>query len=249
VISQVPKIFDGPALPADPAVLAELETQVADADLAARPVVLPDFHHKSDMELPSSVAVAFARLGLPWDDALVVSMHGSGDGRDLRRAANICRAHPKVAVLTGPGANAGALARELIGKTAAGGGSGWGGTDGSGWSGAGDGDIGGGEGDTGGGGVSGGWAGGGGQGGAGDSDIWGGAGVGEGAALAAPERTLVVAARLGERGESVERLTLRQAALALGYISESRFDELMQPGRMTRRADVGSARGQEPRTK
>jgi fumarate hydratase class II len=28
--------------------------------------------------------------------------------------------------------------------------------------------------------------------------------------------------------------TLRQAALALGYISESRFDELMQPGRMTR---------------
>jgi len=58
VISQVPKIFDGPALPADPVVLAELETQVADADLAARPVVLPDFHHKSDMELPSSVAVA-----------------------------------------------------------------------------------------------------------------------------------------------------------------------------------------------
>jgi len=36
--------------------------------------------------------------------------------------------------------------------------------------------------------------------------------VGKGAALAAPERTLVVAARLGERGESVERLTLRQAA-------------------------------------
>jgi precorrin-6B C5,15-methyltransferase / cobalt-precorrin-6B C5,C15-methyltransferase len=48
---------------------------------------------------PSSVAVAFARLGLPWDDALVVSAHG----RSLRPAVNACRAHPKVAVLTGPG--------------------------------------------------------------------------------------------------------------------------------------------------
>ncbi|MFJ3310223.1 precorrin-6y C5,15-methyltransferase (decarboxylating) subunit CbiE [Streptomyces sp. NPDC086549] len=48
----------------------------------------------------SSVATAFARLGLPWDDAVVVSAHG----RDLRTAVNACRAHPKVAVLTGPGA-------------------------------------------------------------------------------------------------------------------------------------------------
>ena len=31
---------------------------VGGADLAAPPVVLPDFHHKSKMELPSSVAVA-----------------------------------------------------------------------------------------------------------------------------------------------------------------------------------------------
>jgi precorrin-6B C5,15-methyltransferase / cobalt-precorrin-6B C5,C15-methyltransferase len=46
----------------------------------------------------SSVSLAFARAGLPWDDALVVSAHG----RDLRRAVNVCRAHPKVAVLTGP---------------------------------------------------------------------------------------------------------------------------------------------------
>ncbi|MFE0250527.1 precorrin-6y C5,15-methyltransferase (decarboxylating) subunit CbiE [Streptomyces sp. NPDC059010] len=48
----------------------------------------------------SSVATAFARLGLTWDDAVVVSAHG----RDPRTAVNVCRAHPKVAVLTGPGA-------------------------------------------------------------------------------------------------------------------------------------------------
>ena len=63
----------------------------------------------------SSIAAAFARAGIPWDDALVVSAHGNGDGRDLRRAANVCRARPKVALLTGPGAGAVQLARELLG--------------------------------------------------------------------------------------------------------------------------------------
>jgi tRNA-splicing ligase RtcB len=58
IISREPRVFDGPELPADQGVLAELCAQVADADLAAPPVVLPDFHHKSNMELPSSVAVA-----------------------------------------------------------------------------------------------------------------------------------------------------------------------------------------------
>ena len=46
---------------ADPAAegaLADLRVTVGGADLAAPPVVLPDFHHKSNMELPSSVAVA-----------------------------------------------------------------------------------------------------------------------------------------------------------------------------------------------
>ena len=52
------QIFDSPQLPANPDVLAALHARVADADLAAPPVVLPDFHHKSNMELPSSVAVA-----------------------------------------------------------------------------------------------------------------------------------------------------------------------------------------------
>lgn len=68
----------------------------------------------------SSVATAFARAGIPWDDALIVSAHGSGDGRDLRRAANVCRAHAKVAVLTGPGAGPRELARELLGGGLAG---------------------------------------------------------------------------------------------------------------------------------
>ncbi|MEY7979913.1 precorrin-6y C5,15-methyltransferase (decarboxylating) subunit CbiE [Streptomyces pilosus] len=48
----------------------------------------------------SSVAAAFARAGMPWDDAHVVVAHS----RTLRRAVNVCRAHTKVAVLTSPGA-------------------------------------------------------------------------------------------------------------------------------------------------
>ncbi|MFE9249394.1 precorrin-6y C5,15-methyltransferase (decarboxylating) subunit CbiE [Streptomyces sp. NPDC007088] len=48
----------------------------------------------------SSVAAAFARAGMPWDDARIVVAHP----RTLRRAVNVCRAHPKVAVLTSPGA-------------------------------------------------------------------------------------------------------------------------------------------------
>ncbi|MEZ7005760.1 precorrin-6y C5,15-methyltransferase (decarboxylating) subunit CbiE [Streptomyces sp. AD55] len=57
----------------------------------------------------SSVAAAFARAGLPWDDAVVASAHG----RDPRTAANLCRAHPKVAVLTGPGAGPAELGAAL----------------------------------------------------------------------------------------------------------------------------------------
>jgi precorrin-6B C5,15-methyltransferase / cobalt-precorrin-6B C5,C15-methyltransferase len=64
----------------------------------------------------SSIAVAFARLGLSWDDAVVVSAHGTAGGRGLRRAVNVCRAHPKVAVLTGPGAGPADLAAALPGR-------------------------------------------------------------------------------------------------------------------------------------
>lgn len=45
---------------------------------------------------PTSAAVAFARLGLPWDDALVVSAHA----RDPRPALATALHHPKVAILT-----------------------------------------------------------------------------------------------------------------------------------------------------
>ncbi|UXY19061.1 precorrin-6y C5,15-methyltransferase (decarboxylating) subunit CbiE [Streptomyces cynarae] len=57
----------------------------------------------------SSVAGAFARLGLTWDDAVVVSAHG----REMRTAVNVCRARPKVAVLTGPGAGPAELGAAL----------------------------------------------------------------------------------------------------------------------------------------
>ncbi|MER7110225.1 precorrin-6y C5,15-methyltransferase (decarboxylating) subunit CbiE [Streptomyces sp. NPDC000229] len=59
----------------------------------------------------SSVAAAFARAGMPWDDAHIVVAHS----RTLRRAVNVCRAHPKVAVLTSPGAGPAELALLLDG--------------------------------------------------------------------------------------------------------------------------------------
>jgi len=59
----------------------------------------------------SSVALAFARAGLSWDDAVTVSAHG----RDPRRAVNVCRAHPKVAVLTSPSFGPAELAEALGG--------------------------------------------------------------------------------------------------------------------------------------
>ncbi|MGW4853383.1 precorrin-6y C5,15-methyltransferase (decarboxylating) subunit CbiE [Streptomyces sp. NPDC004288] len=59
----------------------------------------------------SSVAAAFARAGMPWEDARIVVAHQ----RTLRRAVNVCRAHPKVAVLTSPGAGPVELALLLDG--------------------------------------------------------------------------------------------------------------------------------------
>jgi precorrin-6Y C5,15-methyltransferase (decarboxylating) len=62
----------------------------------------------------SSVALAFARIGLDWLDALVVSAHG----RDPAKALAAALAHPKAAILTAPG-TARELARPLLaaGKT------------------------------------------------------------------------------------------------------------------------------------
>ncbi|MFC8275390.1 precorrin-6Y C5,15-methyltransferase (decarboxylating) subunit CbiT [Streptomyces sp. NPDC057271] len=61
---------------------------------------------------PTAVGLAFARLGLPWDDALVVA------GSALDRAVNVCRAHPKVAVLPGPGVGPAELGGELVHRVA-----------------------------------------------------------------------------------------------------------------------------------
>jgi precorrin-6Y C5,15-methyltransferase (decarboxylating) len=57
----------------------------------------------------SSVALAFARLGLDWDDALILSAHGRDPGKALAAAL----AHPKAAILTAPG-TAAALGAELL---------------------------------------------------------------------------------------------------------------------------------------
>lgn len=59
----------------------------------------------------SSVAAAFARAGLPWDNAAVVSAHG----REPGPALNSCRALPAVAVLTAPGAGAAEIGAGLTG--------------------------------------------------------------------------------------------------------------------------------------
>ena len=61
---------------------------------------------------PSSVAVAFARLGLAWDDALVVSGHG----RDPHAALAAALRHPKVAILTAPAAPPAWYAERLAGS-------------------------------------------------------------------------------------------------------------------------------------
>ena len=58
---------------------------------------------------PSSVAVAFARTGMHWDDAVVVSAHG----RPLAAAVEVVLRQPKVAVLTSPDQPPEALGRAL----------------------------------------------------------------------------------------------------------------------------------------
>ena len=54
------RVLDSLESPADAAGLARLREGLADADLAAPPVALPDFHLKDDKEMPSSIAVATA---------------------------------------------------------------------------------------------------------------------------------------------------------------------------------------------
>lgn len=59
---------------------------------------------------PSSVALAFARLGLAWDDAVVVSAHG----RPLADAVALAADAPKAAVLVSPDNPPEALGRALL---------------------------------------------------------------------------------------------------------------------------------------
>lgn len=59
---------------------------------------------------PSSVALAFARLGLSWDDAVVVSAHG----RPLGDAARVAATARKAAVLVSPDSPPEALGKELL---------------------------------------------------------------------------------------------------------------------------------------
>lgn len=70
-------------------------------------------HSPEVLPAVSLVARAFARAGISWEDAIVVSARGEG----FRRAVNVCRAHRKVAVLTGPGAGPAELARALAPST------------------------------------------------------------------------------------------------------------------------------------
>ena len=59
---------------------------------------------------PSSVSLAFARVGVNWDDAVVVSAHG----RALGHAIETVQRHAKVAVLTSPDQTPEALGKELV---------------------------------------------------------------------------------------------------------------------------------------
>jgi precorrin-6Y C5,15-methyltransferase (decarboxylating) len=83
-------------------VLRALRAILRRAGDEAAPVVIPAV---------SSVAAVFARAGLSWDDAVIVSAHG----RDPAPAVNVCRRHPKVAVLTEPGFGPAELAAALAG--------------------------------------------------------------------------------------------------------------------------------------
>ncbi len=70
---------------------------------------------------PSSVSLAFARLGLPWDDALVVSAHGRPLAEAAARASGTGAATgaAKVAVLVSPEHPPEALGKELLALGAA----------------------------------------------------------------------------------------------------------------------------------
>ncbi|MDQ0287459.1 cobalt-precorrin-7 (C5)-methyltransferase [Desulfofundulus luciae] len=58
----------------------------------------------------SSVQLAFARLAMPWHDALILSAHG----RPVEDLVNLVRYQGKIALLTGPGAPPNHIASLLV---------------------------------------------------------------------------------------------------------------------------------------
>ncbi|MFF9014309.1 bifunctional cobalt-precorrin-7 (C(5))-methyltransferase/cobalt-precorrin-6B (C(15))-methyltransferase [Streptomyces sp. NPDC014870] len=66
----------------------------------------------SDRARFAHIGLAFGRLGLAWDDAVVV------EGSVPDRAVNVCRAHPKVAVLPTPGFGPAELGSALLHRVA-----------------------------------------------------------------------------------------------------------------------------------
>lgn len=93
---------------ADVCVLASGDPGFFGIDRALLRVV--DRHRLRVLPAPSSVATAFARLGLPWDDAVVASAHG----RPLSEAVRAVRLARKAAVLTSPEHPPQALGRALL---------------------------------------------------------------------------------------------------------------------------------------
>ena len=59
------RVYESLEAPADPGLVRDFQVQVQGMDLAAPAVVLPDFHHKGDMEMPSSIAVATREMIRP----------------------------------------------------------------------------------------------------------------------------------------------------------------------------------------
>ncbi|HEX4245865.1 MAG TPA: precorrin-6y C5,15-methyltransferase (decarboxylating) subunit CbiE, partial [Acidimicrobiales bacterium] len=74
-----------------------------------------DRKHLVIVPAPSSVSLAFARIGLPWDDATVISAHG----RPLADAIGAIRVSRKVAVLTSPESPPEAVGKALVTARAA----------------------------------------------------------------------------------------------------------------------------------
>lgn len=58
----------------------------------------------------SSVQVAFARIGLPWEDAFILSLHGE----DMKDMMDVVRRNPKVAILTDDKNSPCRIARKLL---------------------------------------------------------------------------------------------------------------------------------------